>query len=155
MFLEKVLATFCRSVKFKRSHKFIQSFEFIRSTKGCLNLFQKRDLHLKQIEDFQNIAKTIGLHSELLSRYFLCQIFEPLLPLSNFWVFLIIAQNGVLTPESLSTGQCVAMPLKISFLQNKNISVVAKQCKKIISVPMSYIAFFELIVASPSDTFFT
>ena len=85
MFLEKVLATFCRSGKFKRSHKFIQSFEFIRSTKGCLNLFQKRDLHLKKIEDFQNIAKTIGLHSELLSRYFLCQIFEPLLPLSIFW----------------------------------------------------------------------
>ena len=60
--------------------------------------------------------------------------------LTNFWVFLIIAQNGVLTPESLSTGQCVAMPLKISFLQNKNISVVAKQGKNRISVPMSYMA---------------
>ena len=56
----------------------------------------------------------------------------------------MIAQNGVLTPESLSTGRGVAMPLKISFLQNKNISVVAKQCKKRISVPMSYMAGWDL-----------
>ena len=48
MKMKKVQATFCRSVKFKTSHKFIQSFAFNRSTKGDLNLFQKRDFSTSQ-----------------------------------------------------------------------------------------------------------
>ena len=43
-FLKNVLATFCRSDKFKSFYTFVLAFELIRSTKGSQSLFQKRDL---------------------------------------------------------------------------------------------------------------
>ena len=39
--LKNVLATFCRSDKFKSTHTLVQPFEFIRSTKGCQHLKNK------------------------------------------------------------------------------------------------------------------
>ena len=59
MFLKKVQATFCRSVKFKTSHKFILRFAFNRSTKGALNLFQKHDLHQTF---FRKLSKNVENH---------------------------------------------------------------------------------------------
>ena len=43
-FLKNVLATFCRSDKFKSFYTFVLAFELIRSTKGRQNPFQKHDL---------------------------------------------------------------------------------------------------------------
>ena len=43
-FLKKVLATFCRSDKFKGFYTFVLAFELIRSTTGRQNPFQQRDL---------------------------------------------------------------------------------------------------------------
>ena len=55
--------------------------------------------------------------------------------------FLCIALNRVLTLGDYSTGDCVVVALKIIDFENKNISVVTKHWKYIISVPMLIITF--------------
>ena len=70
MFLKKVQATFCRSVKFKTSHKFILRFAFNRSTKGALNLFQKHDLHQTFFEQFsKNVENHPGPNFSYVKKY--------------------------------------------------------------------------------------
>ena len=61
-FLKNVLATFCRSDKFKSFYTFVLAFELIRSTKGSQNPFQKHDLlHIQSRKniDFQNTNNNI------------------------------------------------------------------------------------------------
>ena len=73
MFSKKVLATFCRSDKFKSFQKCVETFESIRSTTGCKNIFQKlevqflkRALNLVLIADSEYTQKTCRFAPESL-----------------------------------------------------------------------------------------
>ena len=48
-FLKNVLATFCRSDKFKSLYKCVETSEMIISTKGCQHICLKCDLQVENI----------------------------------------------------------------------------------------------------------